>query len=206
MGPVCWQCSGLIDGPLFCGACGALQSPPSDYFAFFGLGSKLSVDPAALQKRFYELTRLLHPDRFTRKPEREQSHSLEASSILNDGYRVLRDPVERAEYVLRGNGRGVNERRTQAPPELLEEVFELNMALDELRSGDQSARPAIEQACAGFEGMLAEADSSLMASFEAWDSGGGDTALDRIRSILDRRKYIQNLVRDASAALTAPVA
>lgn len=202
---VCWQCANPAGGPLFCDSCGALQAPPSDFFDFFGLPERLALDAADLQQRFYALTKRLHPDRFTRRPAAEQAHSLEASSILNDGYRVLRDPVERAEYVLRKRGMAGSETRS-APPELLEEVFELNMALEELRAGDDSARPQIESALAGFRAMLEEADGDLDAAFQSWDSTGADATLQRVRSILDRRKYIRNLVRDAGAALAAPAA
>ena len=60
--------------------------------------------------------------------------SLQRSSELNDAYRVLRDPVARVEYLLELEGmRKEGEHKQQAPPELLEEVFELNESLDELR-------------------------------------------------------------------------
>ena len=59
--------------------------------------------------------------------------------MLNDAFRTLRDPVTRAEYFLRESGLELSK---DAPPELLEEVFELNMALEELRGGDESARAA----------------------------------------------------------------
>ena len=60
--------------------------------------------------------------------------------MLNDAFRTLRDPVSRAEYFLRESGLELSK---DAPPELLEEVFELNMALEELRGGDESARPQL---------------------------------------------------------------
>ena len=69
-----------------------------NYFLFFGLEPKLTVDPDALQRRFYELSRQWHPDRFSRKPASAQAQALEATAILNDGYRTLKDPVKRAEY------------------------------------------------------------------------------------------------------------
>ena len=68
-----------------------------NFFHFFGLDQKLSIDLSDLQKRFYELSRQWHPDRFSRRSPAEQAQSLEATSILNDGYRTLRDPVKRAE-------------------------------------------------------------------------------------------------------------
>lgn len=204
MGASCWQCSAPTGGHLFCSACKALQPPPRDYFEFFSLPPNLALDAEDLQKRFYALSRQLHPDRFTRKPAAEQQHSLDASSILNDGLRVLRDPVLRAEYVLSANGLDMAEQRSKnVPAELLEEVFELNMALEELRAGDTGAKPSIENAKRDFEAMLAAADSSLSGLFAEWDQSRDRAVLDKIRGVLNRRKYIQNLVRDVHQALEA---
>ena len=80
-----------------------------DYYSFFGLERKLTLDGAALQKRFYELSREFHPDRFAQKPAEERLKAEESSAILNDGYRVLRDFVQRAEYVLKQEGFDVGE-------------------------------------------------------------------------------------------------
>ncbi len=115
------------------------------------LTRKLTLDNEALQKRFYELSRHWHPDRFSRKSAAEQAQALEATAILNDGYRTLRDPVKRAEYLLKEEGFPIGEQRSKdVPPELLEEVFELNMALEELKGGEESARPQLEAAKENF--------------------------------------------------------
>lgn len=87
------------------------------------------------------------------------------------------------------------------PPELLEEVFELNLALEELRSGDSSARGGIEKARHDFESILALTDSNLADLFIEWDLRRDPATLVKIRGVLDRRKYIQNLVRDVDQAL-----
>src|SRR5947209_20412395 len=119
----------------------------TNFYEFFGLERKLQLDSEDLQKRFYELSRQWHPDRFTRKSSGEQAQALEATSILNDGYRTLRDPVKRAEYLLTEEGFPIGEQRSKdVPTELLEEVFELNMMLEELRGGEESARPQLEAA------------------------------------------------------------
>ena len=82
-----------------------------NFYDFFGLARKLNVDESELQKRFYELSRQWHPDRFSRKSAGEQAQALEATSILNDGYRTLRNPVHRAEYLLKEEGFPIGEQR-----------------------------------------------------------------------------------------------
>src|SRR3984885_15121006 len=144
----CWSC-GTMRAVHFCSACGKVQPPaPVDYFTFFALPRKLNLDTAVLEREFYELSRKLHPDLCARADKREQEWSLQQSSLLNDAYRTLKDPIKRTEYLLRLEGVELEEQSKQAtekaretgelkkqvvPPDLLEEVFELNMHLEELR-------------------------------------------------------------------------
>lgn len=205
----CWNCGRATEpssggASLFCPACKALQPPPADYFALFGLSPRLALSPDELQQSFYDLSRALHPDRFVRKSERERQYSLEASSVLNDAWRTLRNPVARAEYVLKQHGFDIGEQRSNnVPPELLEEVFELNMALEEVRGGDESAKPQLEAARVNFLGMLADVDGQLDVKFRAWDETHRSDELAAIRSLLNRRKYIQNLLSEVDALLPA---
>ncbi len=180
---------------------------PRDYYGFFGFDRKLAIDSAALQKRFYELSRQWHPDRFGRKSAEEQEMALEATSILNDGYRTLKDPVKRAEYLLTQDGFPIAEQRGKdVPPELLEEVFELNMMLEEVKSGDESARPQLEQSRQHFLGLREGVDRELLREFQRHDesveaSPTSKQALQEIRGLLNRRRYIENLIRDVERAL-----
>src|SRR3984885_3580090 len=148
----CWSCGSLFEttrAAHFCESCGKVQPPaPVDYFSFFGLPPKLNLDVATLEKSFYELSRRLHPDLNARAGSQEQEWSLEQSSLLNDAYRTLRDPIKRTEYLLHLEGVELEEQSKSAteqaratggikkqivPPDLLEEVFELNIQLEELR-------------------------------------------------------------------------
>ena len=179
-----------------------LPSLASDYFEFFSLVPKLQIDLEDLQKRFYELSKLLHPDRYQRKSVPEQQYSLDATAVLNDAYRVLRDPLRRAEYVLKQAGFQTSEQRSKdVPAELLEEVFELNMALEEMRDGDASARPQLEEAREKFHALRDEIDARLKTLFAVYDARPGKETLSEIRSILNRRRYIRNLVNDVEKEL-----
>src|SRR6266513_452434 len=147
-----------------------MEPIPSNYYDLFGLEHRLALDPRDLEKRFYSLSRKFHPDLYTLKSPEEQQYALDATAILNDAYRTLRDPLARAEYLLKENGFDIGEQGSKkVPPELLEEVFELNMALEELRGGDDSARPALEQARDKFTGMRNDVDMQLKEKFTAYD-------------------------------------
>jgi molecular chaperone HscB len=158
------------------------------FYEAFGLEPALSLDAEDLKKRFYEQSRKWHPDRFSRASAAEQEKALEMTAVLNDAFRTLRDPVARAEYFLKQNGIELSK---EAPPELLEEVFELNMALEELREGDESARPQLVEARGRFVSMRDSIDQSLTATSD----------LKEIGALLNRRRYITNLIRDVENVL-----
>jgi molecular chaperone HscB len=188
---------------------GSLEMPilSKNFFKFFGLEPKLRLDLESLQERFYELSREWHSDRFTRKRAGEQSQALEATALLNDGYRTLRDPVKRAEYLLREEGFPTGEQRSQeVPPELFKELFELNIMLEELKQADEAARPQLELAKRHFVELEQNVDRDLENLFSKYDvaesqSETAKQALQEIRHILNRRRYIDELIRDVESAL-----
>src|SRR5260370_34781055 len=115
------------------------QSKTVDYFVIFGLPRKLWIEMSTLEQKFLQMSWKLHPDNFVNAPEQERELSLQRSSELNDAYRVLRDPVARVEYLLGIEGaRKEGDHKQHAPPELLEEVFELNESLHKLREAKAS--------------------------------------------------------------------
>ena len=175
----------------------------SDYFEIFGITRCLNLSVDDLQQRYYRLSRELHPDRFMNKPPAEQQRALDMSSNLNDARRTLQDPIKRANYVLSLEGFDIGEQKSKdVPPELLEEVFELNMVLEGMRSGDDSARPQLEQAKTNFTGMMKDIDTQLQSLFERYDRAPQREALAEIRGVLNRRKYIQNLLDEVRTELT----
>src|ERR1700723_3245375 len=207
----CWNCKGAVSGTHFCAACGKIQPlpPGMDYFAFFAMPRKLTIDPAALEGQFHMLSWKLHPDNFVRASEFERNLSLERSSELNDAYRTLREPLTRVEYLLEFlNVRKEGTTKQQAPPELLEEVFELNESLDELRDaraagGDVAAlQGRLEAGQQNFQEDLDDVDAELATLGREWDAAvdfGGEEAkktalLARMNEVLNRRAYIRNLV------------
>ena len=196
----------------------------NSYFTQFGLPRHLHIDTAALEKAFYAQSRNLHPDRFAAKPQAEQDAALAASSQLNDAYRTMRDPIARTEYLLSLEGIQLEEqsraatdaakasgteKKQDAPPDLLEEAFELNMALEELKMGDDpDARAQLETERTKFTAMLTETQQRLEQLWSQWDAAedaadatAKSAAVQAMVALLNRRSYIRNLVRDVNAAL-----
>src|SRR5271163_538606 len=200
-----------------------------DYFSFFNLPRKLALDVVALEKQFYVLSRKLHPDRFASKPVAEQEAALVQSSLLNDAYRTLKDPIARTQYLLTLEGVELEEQSKAAtdaarasgqqkkqvvPPELLEEVFELNMQLAEMRAAKQMGEdePELRRdlliAKSSFDAKMVETQADLEGLWSAWDAGvdaGDEAAKARAKEamveLLNKRSYLRNLVRDVNEAL-----
>ena len=172
------------------------------FYDALGLEPKLALDSQQLKKHFYERSRQWHPDRFSRASAAEQQKSLEMTSIINDAFRTLRDPVARAEYFLEQKAIVPSK---NVPPELLEEVFEMNIALEEVRAGDESARPQLEDARERFQHMRDEIDHGLSVLFIRYDEAQDASHLLAIRSVLDRRQYVVNLIRDVGKELNVHV-
>src|SRR5580692_7987254 len=215
---VCWNCHERTIGTHFCSGCGkVLQSPEqSDYFAMLEFPRKLWIEMGALEQKFLQLSWKLHPDNFVNASEAERDISLKRSSELNDAYRTLKDPVARVEYLLGIEGaRKEGEQKQQAPPELLEEVFDLNESLDELRDakasgGDlESLKSRLEIAETSFQQKLLEVDQQLFSAAKQWDAAIDANAADsdrdaikvRLNELLNRRSYIRNLVNGVAKEL-----
>ncbi len=185
------------------------MSKKSGYFELFDLPRKLWIEMGALEQKFLQLSWKFHPDNFVNASEHERDLSLKRSSELNDAYRVLRDPVARVEYLLGLEGeRKEGEKKQQAPPELLEEVFELNENLDELREarssggGLASLKTRLESAEKSFQLKLDDVDKQLQSVARGWDAAMDANAdqktrkalMGRMNELLNRRSYIRNLV------------
>jgi len=216
---VCWSCHERTIGTHFCSSCGKMLQVPekSDYFAIFEIPRKLWIEMSELEKKFLQLSWKLHPDNYVNATPEEREISLKRSSELNDAYRTLREPVARVEYLLAIEGARVEgKNKQQAPPELLEEVFELNESLDELReakaaSGDTSSlKQRLGSAQKKFQSKLEEVDSELQVVAKEWDAAadaGADEAkrkgiMAKLNELLNRRSYIRNLVVNVQKELS----
>ncbi len=189
----CWSCSvAHNESTLFCPHCSKIQPPiGGNYYSVFSLEPRLNLDLTAL---------------------------------LNDAYRTLRDPLRRTEYLLKLHGAEIGEEHSgkdrpkndmgasRAPADLLEEVFDLNMQLEEMRMAhaagedDPALAKSLSAAKAKFEGLQAEVDKDLRKQWTAWDNGDDSVrqaAQKTMVALLDRRRYLSNLVREVNETMGA---
>jgi molecular chaperone HscB len=196
----------------FCPQCSRILAlgRHGDYFLFFGLPRRLIIDQAQLERRFRDLSRQFHPDYFYNAPPAERLASLERSSYLNDAYRALRNPISRIEHLLAIEGlpsAKSEDGTAKVPPGLLEQVFELNEQLDEIRESRESGgdpaslRERLDSARKPIDLKREEHEREVESLSATWDQqmAAGDAAakratLEALRERLLERNYINNLL------------
>ena len=187
-----------------------------DYFAVFGLPRTLQVNLEALQRRFYELSRLHHPDFHRMAGEERQAAALASSALINRAYRALRDPLARVEYLIaleegREGKEGAAVKATappKAPTDLLEEMLEVQETLEEAKTSglDDAARSHLSQERQRLIDRRAATEAEIIARCPDWDAAvvaGGARAplLERFKEQLATRAYLGTVIDDLSVAL-----
>jgi molecular chaperone HscB len=178
----CWNCRKEVAAadPL-CAACGKVQpaSPAGgqlDKFALLGFPPAFELDSAALDDNFRTLSRKLHPDRFARATPRERRYSLEQTTLLNDSYKTLKDPVRRAEHLLALRGIKGDPKMS---PEFLEQTMEDR---EKLLEAKMSGEPLDALAA----GVREQRDRTLREVRELVENGGD---LAHAAELLARMRY-----------------
>lgn len=106
-----------------------------DPFATLGAPRRFDLDLASLEKTHRELSRALHPDKFAQASASERRAALEKAAAVNEAWRMLRDPIKRAEALFRLHGIAVGEdKEPKSSPTFLMEVLEEREALAEARA------------------------------------------------------------------------
>ena len=165
-----------------------------DYFALFGLPARYRFDPAELDAAYRKLQTEVHPDRFASAGDDQRRLALQSSSRVNEAYRALKSPVERANYLLLLRGvDALAETDTGLPLEFLEQQLECRESMaDAIASHDARALAAlqksVEDVAAKLERVLAEQLDLPATPAEA-------------RVNLRKLKFLSKVVADISAAI-----
>lgn len=220
---LCWNCQSEVGGEYFCDQCIKIQpAPPKlDFFQHFGLPRHLTIDLQDLERRFHELSRKFHPDLFQQKSDQEKEFSLENSAMLNTAYRTLRDSILRVEYLIRLEEGAVKEIPAKAPPDLLEEILELQETLEEyrqFRKTDPDKTSDLRKSLLGEQEQIGSRitalERDLFNLFGDWDrwqdqrsseaseqKEQGRLLLQRMKDLLSARAYLRTVLQDLSNEL-----
>lgn len=222
---MCWHCQSEVTGEYFCERCVKVQplSKELDYFTCFGLPRVLNIEPQVLEKKFYELSRVFHPDFYQSRDETEREISLRNSALLNTAYRTLKDPIKRADYLLGLEAGAAKNIRTSPPADLFEEILALQEDLEEFRSAaakqaperTEELRAKLKADREALEQRQQTMEARLFELFTAWDAlqqepdqadeatlrTKKDAVLKEMREILSNRTYLCNIIDDLIATI-----
>ena len=152
-----------------------------------GLEVSFEVDLAELKRRYFDLQRRLHPDRFATRAGRERALSQAQAVSLNEAHETLADPLRRAVYLLHLAGQDVlSEGCNQiADPVILMEAMEMREALEGARSAAQ-----VELFAANVDADIEECVGDLAVAFRKND-------LDEAAKLTTRLRYLRKLIDDS---------
>jgi molecular chaperone HscB len=180
-----------------------------DAFQVLGVPQSWHLDAELLAARHLALSRELHPDRFAQASPRERILSLERTTAVNDAYRTLRDPIRRAEYLLRQHGIGHSDQDIArgresggTDPAFLAEIMEIREQMLELglAGGRGKEAPEARAIRADAAARIAALDQEIDRQFTVWEgdpSGpGARAALLAVDRALGQRRYFVNIVRE----------
>jgi molecular chaperone HscB len=163
-----------------------------DPFATLGAERRYDLDLDALEKRHRELSRALHPDKFAQAGASERRAALEKAASVNEAWRIVRDPIRRAEALFELEGIAVGETREPPPdPDFLMEMLEMREALSEARA--KKDLEAVRKAGREIASRRARVGTQLAVGFER----GGDFA--KLVPLLGELRFYRRFLEEVSA-------
>ena len=147
------------------------------HFELFALPERYAVDRAALDSRYRELQRGVHPDRFASASDQARRISMQQAAQINEAYQTLRDPLKRARYLLALRGHAIDDQKTTAgDPAFLMQQMELREEMGELRQATDPLA-ALDGLLARVRASIGELEGELEA---ALDGGDYENALELV--------------------------
>ncbi|KAF8096478.1 hypothetical protein N665_0307s0009 [Sinapis alba] len=166
---VCWNCGGFSSEKavfLFCESCRSIQpiDDSVDYFQIFGLEKKYELDAGtgSLEGKYKDWQKKLHPDLVHNKSQKERDYAADQSAKVTEAYRTLTKRLSRAMYIMKLNGKHVNEEETITDPTLLMEIMELREAIAEANDSKE-----LDQIRSQVQEKLKQSSDSFAEAFES---------------------------------------
>lgn len=166
-----------------------------NHFELFELPVRFDVDLGELAGRYRDLQRVIHPDRFVNATDRERRLSMQGTTVINEAYRVLRDPLARASYLLALHGLDVDAARGAATDtDFLMRQMQLREELAEVK---QQSDPfaAVHELMSQINGQIERLTAGLAEDFAA----ATPDRLDQARATLHKMQFLRKLSSEAEA-------
>jgi molecular chaperone HscB len=104
-----------------------------NYFAFFGLSASYNLDLIALENNYRKIQSESHPDRFVTASSSEKLASMQTATLANEAYLTLKNPANRAKYLLTLRGYNATD-ETRMPADFLMRQMEWREAIDDAKT------------------------------------------------------------------------
>lgn len=204
----CPHCAEEVRAVEFCPRCGRILPVPESesYFEVLGYDRESPViNLADLEKRFFELSKKFHPDRFASKSALESQISHDRSSAINNAYRALKDPITRAKYFVEKELGSIEEKSASVPPDMADLFFEIQDVLDTIRESDghpaENAVKEVQRAEAELIQKVSDLEKRLESMFSGYDASPDRKKIEEIKQILSERSYIKSFLRQVDSVM-----
>jgi molecular chaperone HscB len=163
------------------------------HFERFQLPRSFDVDTVLLDERYRDSQRAVHPDRFVNASDQERRLSMQQATLLNEGYHVLKDPLQRGRYLLELQGYNLDdEQLTTSDTAFLMEQMELREALGEVREADD-----VFATLTGLMGRIDDDIDSLVGELQQAFDGSDAVDADRAADCLTKMQFYRKLKNEA---------
>ncbi len=205
---VCPHCGRESIPADFCSECGRILpvSEAQSHYQVLGYDQEtLSVDLSDLEKRLFTLSKKFHPDRFASRSSLEQQFSHDRSSAINNAYRILKDPITRAKYIVEKELGSIEEKSAKVPIEMADFFFEIDDILDTIREcdgkPDASAVQEVQNAERDLNAKGKGLEADLQQQFAKYDQSHDRQIVEKMKEILSERSYIKSFLRQIDSTL-----
>jgi len=181
----------------------------TNYFEVLGIPKKLSIDTNELEKVYHDLSKKNHPDFFHNQGEDKYLDALEISSQINQGYKTLKDPLTRINYILALDApQLLAEKDNSVAPDLLMKVMEIQETIESYHHAPAAEKESIINELADIKRDLNEDVNNILndinAMFNKYDDAAAsntDTieSLMKLKTLLHKRNYINTLIHTIDA-------
>ena len=204
----CWQCKEANPPAFFCPHCDAVQQLPSNsnFSSLLGFGGGPLITQKELEERYYALSRRLHPDRFQTGTPQEQRASVQATALLNEAFRTLKNIEDRGRWWLAMTGESLGKNNNRVPASLAVQVFAVQEKVADLpseasRSRDQAIQE-LRTLVAGLQEQRKQGQKKVEKLLRGWPVDiEADSSCTELKAILSELSYLKTLVRDVGRAL-----
>jgi molecular chaperone HscB len=133
----------------------------TNYFELYHMPVTFYPDPVEVKSKFYELSRLYHPDRFAQAGGEELSKALQVSAMNNEAYKTFKNPDATMAYILKMHNLLEEEEKYALPPAFLMEMMDINEAVSDYEMDPEN------------EDARQMAVNSLNEQLELWNDATG---------------------------------